>query len=51
MDETLDFSFYSIGGDQLQSIFVKLDENTFLGISKLTAWSSFKLAMPYFDQN
>ena len=45
------FCFYSIGGDQLQSIFVKLEENTFLGISKLTAWSSFTLAMPYFDIN
>ena len=31
---------------QTQSIFVKLYENTFLGMPKVTSWSIFTLSMP-----
>ena len=54
MDEALDFAndnwgriLNSINATQAHSIFVKLKENTLLGMPKVRAWSIFTLSMPY----
>ena len=53
MDEILDFDCFYLGKafhpynvTQTLLIFVKLKENTFLGMSKVRAWSILTLAMP-----
>ena len=53
MDETLDFAndnwgriLNSNNATQTHSIFVKLKENTLLGMPKVRAWSIFTLSMP-----
>ena len=53
MDRTLDFAnvnwgkiFNANNATQTHSIFVKLSENTFLGMPKVRAWSIFILSMP-----
>ena len=53
MDGTLDFDsdhwgriFIPNNATQTHSIFVKLYENTFLGMPKVRAWTIFTLSMP-----
>ena len=53
MDETLDFANANWGrilnsnnATKTQSIFVKLQENTFLNMPKLRAWPIFTFSMP-----
>jgi hypothetical protein len=53
MDGTAIFDFPTWGGPfkpynvtHTHSIFVKLYENTFLGMPKVRGWSIFKLSMP-----
>ena len=53
MDGTHDFANFNWGrilnsnkATQTHPIFVKLLENTFLDMSKLSAWSIFTLSMP-----
>ena len=53
MDRTAIFDLPAWGGPfnpynvtQTHSIFVKLEENTFLGMPNVRAWSIFTLSMP-----
>ena len=39
-------TFNPNNGTKIQSIFVKLSENIFLGMSKVRAWLIFTLSMP-----
>ena len=53
MDGTLDFDSFDLGDafnpnnvTQTASNFIKLKENTFLGMPKIRVWSIFTFSMP-----